>query len=96
MLTGMPFCRLAIKIMTRTIYTGISGFVRDMTIREYLKDGGIRIRKVLTERYINIKRHSIKRPHARGHAPSKVSIDEWYEIIRPFVKKIKINRSCMK
>lgn len=72
------------------LYTGISGFVRDMTImeEEYLKDGGIRILAKVPYRSITLtsKDTTSKRYHARGHAPSKVSLDEWYEIIRPLVK----------
>ena len=71
------------------LYTGISGFVKDMAVieEEYLNDGGVRIiAKIPFKSIAAYSKAVTKRTAEKSQGPSRVSIDEWYEIIKPLVK----------
>ncbi len=72
----------------RNLYTGLSGFVKGMTIieEEYLKDGGIRIVARVSSGDINIKSKGMMGQTEGETGPSRVTLTEWYRIIGQIVK----------
>ncbi len=72
-----------------TLFTGLAGFVRGLTIieEEYLEDGGIRILARVSAKDVNVSSGSIsKKPKETWLGPLKVSLDEWFKIIKRLVK----------
>lgn len=72
-----------------TFYTGLSGFVKGLTIEreEYLEDGGVRILAKVPSRSVAVtSRIARKGVTERGHGPSPVPLNEWYKIIERSVR----------
>ncbi len=73
-----------------SFYTGLSGFVKGMTIEreEYLEDGGVRITaRVLKGNAALFHGTEVKTGSARPAAgPSSVSLEQWYKIIERSVR----------
>ncbi|MCL5023426.1 MAG: hypothetical protein M1497_08700, partial [Nitrospirae bacterium] len=73
----------------RTFYTGLSGFVKGMTVEneEYLGDGGIKIRaRVRTGGVLVSPGTQKKKAGVTRNGPSPVPLDKWYAIIKRSVK----------
>jgi len=70
------------------LYTGLSGFVKGMTVieEEYLGDGGIRIVARVSSGDIVVKSKGAIGRIEKETGPSRVTLDEWYRIIEQFVK----------
>lgn len=74
----------------QTFYTGLSGFVRGLTIvrEEYLEDGGVRILAKVSGRNAAVTSRAPREGVAekgRG-GPSAVPLNEWYRIIERSVR----------
>lgn len=74
----------------QTFYTGLSGFVRGLTIEreEYLEDGGVRILARVSGKRIAVMSRTPREGVAekgRG-GPSPVPLNEWYRIIERSVR----------
>jgi hypothetical protein len=70
-------------------YTGLSGFVKGMTIEreEYLEDGGVRIFARIPARSATLSPKTTKKDVAeKGTGPSAIPLNEWYRIIERSVK----------
>lgn len=82
----------AVKVDDDTLYTGISGFVKDITIldEEYLGDGGIRITAKVPLKSINVSSAGIgktsKEQMWTGKEPVKITLEIWYKIIEESVR----------
>jgi hypothetical protein len=69
-------------------YTELEGFVKGMTIldEEYLKDGGIRIRAEVPLKNITVLSKTVsKKPKKAWQGPLRVTLEEWYQIIKNLV-----------
>lgn len=74
----------------QTFYTGLSGFVRGLTIEreEYLEDGGVRILAKVPGRSVAVTSRTTREgvsERGRG-GPSPVPLNEWYRIIERSVR----------
>lgn len=75
-------------------YSGLSGFVRGLTIieQEYLKDGGIRILVKVPAKNITVipdsasKKTITEKPEDTHTGPLSVTVQEWYRIIKNLVR----------
>lgn len=74
-----------------TLYTGLSGFVKGLTIleEEYLEDGGIRILARVPAENIDLSYNTVtksKKPEETWFGPLRVTLKEWFNIIKKLVK----------
>ena len=70
-------------------YSELQGFVKGMTIKEeeYLEDGGIRILAQVSAKDVKVSSGvTAKKPKETSRGPLRVTLDEWYKIIKKFVR----------
>ena len=74
------------------LYTGLSGFVKELTItnEEYLEDGGIRITARVPLQNVKVSSAGIERaskqPGWTGREPIRITLERWYKIIKQSVR----------
>jgi len=74
-----------------TLYAGLSGFVSGLTVleTEYLEDGGIRILARVPVKNITVSSNTVKsipkNPRETLLGPLRVTLNEWYRIIKKLI-----------
>jgi len=70
-------------------YSELQGFVKGMNVieEEYLEDGGIRILAHVSAKDVRVSSGvTAKKPKETGRGPLRVTLDEWYKIIKKLVR----------
>lgn len=70
-------------------YSELQGFVKGMNVieEEYLEDGGIRILAHVSAKDVRVSSGiTAKKPKETGRGPLRITLDEWYKIIKKLVR----------